>query len=1286
MPLDMGVLDFARKTAAGGPTADEGILETSRQIQGMWAPVQQPARNYEDEFQAKQLEWAQGQLEASPLPFFKAYGVAAGAPIVAGVARAVGQGEYADKMIRGAAAIEQAQQEREKGGIVPDILQSSVRGAGASLTSVVPATMLGGPAAGIAVATAQQTNTSITEGKDAGLKGGDLAAYAAAQGAWEGIPSGVMQALGLGGIESAIGRGTISSGIREALKRFGKDLAHEEIEEFVTFFGQSFTDYLSNVDPEAMSVESLKQGAYQTAVQTAIGTAMVSAPGLAKAHRRANTEREILDSAASDRAPSVKQWKQWGLPTEMGDSRSKRAEVVQFMADQINKATQQAQEAPEAQIEAPAEPVEAVVVPEVPEIAPEPVAVPEAPRVAEAAAPVTEDPTVGFRKVETMEIREEVGLEQLPQEDSQVAQDVLDNVLATNGADDAVGIAVAVNKKPRGLTPREHVSLFVEARRLLDQKSALLDKQAELAAASDSVGYDAAIAQEDVIVDSIDKLTAAAQHSGTKLSKAFNIRKMRLNRDKYDVASILQRVRRVSKSPGESPKEVKDLAKRLSKEIEAQDKKISELEERDKAREEELERALAGKVLTSRKPRGKVGRSIKEKARKDREYYKDRIRKLGEVGRVNDITGISVEGLYLIGQIGITYAREGVGSLVEITENLRKDFSDLDLTIQDVSQAINTRSPKQKARARTKGAKNVTKIKRIAAIHVELDQMAQGIFEKTKRNVAPVPADLKALVNKLAKARHAYYYSEMEGAKVERAIDKLTLLQSQLGNGVKRIKKSPKVVPPELADIRGEISDITSILNTREAIVKIEKQIADGVLPVPLPKKKRVVSKELELERVKLKQLKRQVAKMIEDAAPWGAKRVVGEAVATLKTVITVGEISFVARQNVLQSAAHPILAAKSLLKSFEPIVSQEQADRVNNRLENSANGEIYQLTGLAILDNESTVEAERSEVYRANVIQKVPVLGSIIRGSGRHAVTYSNLMRAGGMDRFIAMYPNATRAELNAWADWQNTSSGLGTLFEFAQAAKILSHIFFAPKFTASRIQTPFKVFKYWKMPRVRKEIAKDMAKFVSTGIGVLYAADLAGFSVEWRDWSDPDWGKIRIGNTRYDIWGSYLQLARLIARVLGTPLERIGLIEPGYGDFSPWDLFSRFAAFKLSPAITIISEALTGKTILGEDVTPGDALLRHIITLFLQDIREVGIEEGYTQAIGTIPVAAVGTGVSTYEDRLGITRYRAGRALSRGRPAEARRLVRDWNRGNENKIRSVKYTVNGREKEHEF
>lgn len=278
--------------------------------------------------QYQNLARAEKVLGESNLPGIKAYAIEAGADIVSPIARLLGQGEYADRMNRFAQAVEQVQAEREAGGVVPDILQRGVRGAGRSLTTMAGAGMVGGPYAAIAAAVGQESNRAITEGRDAGLKGGKLASYAVAQGIVEGLPAAVMQKIGMGGAETlASGRGAVGIGIREGLKRLGISFAQELPEELVTEIGHNLAAKVSQVEPEALSMDSLTRTVADTTVQTALTIGMAGAPGTVKSYQLgkvAAIREEMLKVADSGKSPSRAQWKKWGLPQEGGMTRKQR--------------------------------------------------------------------------------------------------------------------------------------------------------------------------------------------------------------------------------------------------------------------------------------------------------------------------------------------------------------------------------------------------------------------------------------------------------------------------------------------------------------------------------------------------------------------------------------------------------------------------------------------------------------------------------------------------------------------------------------------------------------------------------------------------------------------------------------------------------------------------------------------------------------------------------------------------------------------------------------------------
>lgn len=1283
----------------------------------------QRGQEWAAEAEEARLAHARKELGESVLPGVKAYAIEAGAGIVSPVARLLGKGEYADRMIRFSNAIEQVAREREKGGIIPDILQRGARGAAVSLTSMAAAGMAAGPYGAIAAAAGQETNRAITEGKDAGLRGLKLAEYAISQGVWEGIPATVMQRAGLGGVESVFSKRAVSTGLREGFKRMGTMAGQELIEEIPTELIHNVVASAFDVDPKATTWESWKQTVADTTVQTLITVGFAGAPDVArsvKAGKVAQTTEEIEAYARENKIPSRKIWRKWGLAPEVGGSRKQRKAFVREVHGQLEAPPAEVEpeavvpptvpEGLEAAIPAPTAAIGAAVAPEVSEVAVEPEAVTEAPGAVEVPAvepgvtppmevetpvidariqklaedagapeldptrPVLEDQTTALNKAEGAKIREMLDAPALGEEAVQTWDAVMERVAVDKADERALDMATEVMRTRQQITSYEYGAMVMKVGKLLNDLEAAQVRQGEAAEAGKKFSHDKASVQIDTITGQLDLLTEASRHSRREIARALSIGQMRLSRENFDVVHIIQRMQGAKGLKGKLAKEeLADAARHAKRHVDLV-KQVTKLEEENRLKDEKSEEALAGKVMETNKPRGKIGKTIREKARAEREDIKDRIRRMGL--RVNDITGVSVEGTYLIGRLGITYIKEGVGTLVEVVERLRTDLPDLNLTDQDVYQALIARSPREKARAKSKNAKRVAQLVSMARMHVELEGLADGVDLAVKRKRATVPKEVKALRKKLAEARSEFYASDIEAARVERAIETVNRLQDQLENGLTRLKESPREIPPELANLHEQARQLRMEIGVDAKLAEAQetkKQISEGTYVPPPPRIKKPVNRELERKQIELERERREIRQMIVDSAPWTAKRVLAEVAYSAKAVAATADISFTLRQNAWQIFTHPTLGAKAFIPALKSFFSEYSADQINNSLLHSENSFLYEQSGLAIQDASSHDAQQRSEVYRGQVIERAKILGKqnpfgwIMSASARHAVTIGNLMRTSAFDHFMSKNPNATQEEMRAMADYINISTGIGDLGRFGAIGEGLQVVFFSPKFAVSRVQTPWALAKHWKLPRVRKQIARDMAGFISTGGMILTLAMLAGADMELFDPDDPDWGKIRKDNMRIDIWGGFQQPARVIARIARMPFADV--------DFDPLDILGRFAAFKLAPAITIPVELVRGKTAVGEEITKLETIGQSFVPLVLRDIGEAWKEEGLAAGLTAGALAAFGVGVSTYPDSETARRGKIKKLKQAKKYGEAERLRLEWNRENpEDRIRTVK------------
>src|SRR5690606_16281417 len=117
---------------------------------------------------------------------------------------------------------------------------------------------------------------------------------------------------------------------------------------------------------------------------------------------------------------------------------------------------------------------------------------------------------------------------------------------------------------------------------------------------------------------------------------------------------------------------------------------------------------------------------------------------------------------------------------------------------------------------------------------------------------------------------------------------------------------------------------------------------------------------------------------------------------------------------------------------------------------------------------------------------------------------------------------PKTAPEEFKGLADFVNTATGRTQIKSktLKSAQPLLNAIFFSPRFLASRAQMLNPAWYMRLPPQSRKRAAKSMLKLAGTGLALASLAKLGGADVE-TDPRSSDFMKIRIGDTRYDIWG---------------------------------------------------------------------------------------------------------------------------------------------------------------------
>jgi hypothetical protein len=403
------------------------------------------------------------------------------------------------------------------------------------------------------------------------------------------------------------------------------------------------------------------------------------------------------------------------------------------------------------------------------------------------------------------------------------------------------------------------------------------------------------------------------------------------------------------------------------------------------------------------------------------------------------------------------------------------------------------------------------------------------------------------------------------------------------------------------------------------------------------------------------------------------------------KVVRSSFDVSFPLRQGIMTSVRHPLLWSKSIKDSVRAFADPDWMVREIARLRKDRtpygvkmpDGSVQDMEFGHILDEIMEVLPEDVEpFYHAGMAEKwfdklFLIESGPIRRSRVAFTGAGNGLRAGMTRHWLNYWKNAgvdiTPERLEKLGSLMNALTGRATLPETGKfpLMDLLQATWWSPQYRLSGPQVFGTMLKHFGPGQVARGVtggriapsadaqigriaAENFLSFVTGGIGMLTMLKASGLADVQVDPRSSDFGKIKLGPTRINFFGTLQLLARSIAQmVTQTRLDP----ELGPQAQNPFGVLGRYWQSGASPEFSVITDLVAGQTYLGRTMRPseergvsgGEILERElapwssdnrISPLALADLKE-GIEVDGLRGALAGSLGLLGLGVQSYEPR---------------------------------------------------
>lgn len=339
----------------------------------------------------------------------------------------------------------------------------------------------------------------------------------------------------------------------------------------------------------------------------------------------------------------------------------------------------------------------------------------------------------------------------------------------------------------------------------------------------------------------------------------------------------------------------------------------------------------------------------------------------------------------------------------------------------------------------------------------------------------------------------------------------------------------------------------------------------------------------------------------------------------------------------------NPQIWWKNALQSFGDIWNTIGGKKVMDEV----NAEIISRPTYNLMKKAKLAVGSIEEAFPSQIPEKIPVLGRIYTASQNAFTGFVYRTRADVFDKYIDIAKKSDidltdKAELESIGKLVNSLTGRGSLGRAEPAAQIVNNVFFSPRFLKSQIDVlTAHQFQKGVTPFVRKQAAINLIKIIGGTAAVLTIANAINPDSVEEDPRSADFGKIRIGDTRFEVTGGMASLVTLAFRLIQSSTKssttgKVTELNTGkFGAPTGKDVLYNFFENKLSPAVSVMKDILEGETFKGEKPTLIEEVKNLLMPIPITNFMELKDNPNSANIILAMIADALGIGTNTYSKK---------------------------------------------------